>query len=185
MRHPLGLRRSQRGFSDVHLALVIAVVASLAVGGVAGVQRYMYDAQIAEPRNALFQIAEAASRAYQASTGPDGRHKLCTTSSYVPADATAVRGESYQSSQVDWNGAGDNALAGWRCLRFEIDQPQRFRYHYESAGGGGPGASYVVTAEGDLDGDGTPSRFSLHGVVDANDLLRTDPDVREETPYEK
>ena len=49
---------------------------------------------------------------------------------------------------------------GWQELGFEPDGQQRYRYRFESAGTG-DGASFVASAYGDLDCDGSQSTFQI------------------------
>jgi hypothetical protein len=72
----------------------------------------------------------------------------------VPEDALSVRGHRYQSNLADWSSSP------WRDLRFSIVQPQCYQYAFE-AQGAGAAATALVTAQGDLDGDGIRSSYSL------------------------
>lgn len=51
----------------------------------------------------------------------------------------------------------------WKTLEFQLDEPHRFRYSYEST----DGKSFTATAVGDLDCSGKPVTFTLTGSVDA------------------
>lgn len=66
----------------------------------------------------------------------------------------SVRGQKYQSNGADWSGSP------WKELRFSIIQPQCYQYSFRSSGTGST-ASAVVTAEGDLDGDGHRSSYAI------------------------
>ena len=72
----------------------------------------------------------------------------------VPEDPLSVRGRRYQSNLVDW------AASPWRELRFSIVQPQCYQYSFDAEGAGGT-AKALVMAQGDLDGDGVRSMYSL------------------------
>ena len=75
-------------------------------------------------------------------------------STAVPEDPLSVRGRRYQSNLADWS------ASPWRDLRFSIVQPQCYQYSFE-ADGAGATAKAIVTAQGDLDGDGVRSTYSL------------------------
>jgi hypothetical protein len=53
----------------------------------------------------------------------------------------------------------------WKALEFEIRRPFYFRYTYLSRGEG-PGASFTIRAEADLDCNGVTAVFEKTGVVD-------------------
>jgi hypothetical protein len=66
-------------------------------------------------------------------------------------------------------------------LRFEVEDPIHYQYEYRvggnykgpARGGPDPGPNgYEVSAEGDLDGDGKTSLFTLVGRVENGDLRR-------------
>jgi hypothetical protein len=79
--------------------------------------------------------------------------------------------------------AGD-ATTGWKCLRFSLNQPHYHQYTYSQGGpyigpargGPDPGPNgFEAAAEGDLDGDGITSLFTIVGTVDASGNLRKSP----------
>jgi type IV pilus assembly protein PilA len=107
-------------------------------------------------------------------------HGLCSNAQPVPSSMSQVRGKKYQPDrrgEVDYN-TGDT-YTGWRCLRFAVDEPQYYQYHYKVGGppvnvklpqGGMPQGlseehSWVASAQGDLDGDGHTSWFALQGYI--------------------
>ncbi len=67
----------------------------------------------------------------------------------VPRRFEQVKGKSYQSTPSDW--------AAWRLIGFSLGGPQRYQYRVEADR---DGKSARIIAEGDVDGDGTRSRFS-------------------------
>jgi hypothetical protein len=52
---------------------------------------------------------------------------------------------------------------GFRCLRFQMDEPNHYQYDYASTG---PEGRFTATARGDLDGDGETSEYVQDGAVD-------------------
>jgi type IV pilus assembly protein PilA len=164
--------RNKRGFTLVELMIVVAIIGVLAALAIYGVRKYLANAKTAEARMSLGRIAKDATVAYEKEKVDDGiiglgsvaeiAHSLCPDSSFVPATLAEIANRKYQSSPVDWNDAG------WACLKFTMNDPQYFRYQYDvtqAAATAAVGDQFVVTAQGDLDGDGVPSAFSLGGQI--------------------
>jgi hypothetical protein len=91
----------------------------------------------------------------------------------VPASAEAVRGKIYVATKTDWESAAD---VGFPCLGFSLEGPQRYRYSYEATD-----TSFVVTAEGDFDGNGKTARYTrrgrvVAGHVEIDDLEKVNPE---------
>ena len=77
----------------------------------------------------------------------------------VPARFENVRAKVYQSTKGDW--------AAWSPIKFTWESAQRYQYRVQAAK---DGMSAEVIAEGDLDGNGIKSRFSLAGHVGSHSL---------------
>lgn len=127
-----------------------------------GLARYARHAIIEEAKNNLAALFRGASGAYE------DRGQRCTSTIAVPADVP--RGVAYQPDIL----AGDFQSAGWTCLKFNMSTPMRYRYRYihggpyvgPSRGLPDPGPNgFEVSAEGDLDGDGKTSLFTLTGTI--------------------
>ena len=122
-------------------------------------------------------------------TGGRATHELCgTAAAMVPATPAEVRNVKYQPKVAEGsdyntgatNGPNRTAAGGWKCLKFEMNQPQYYRYGYavgalpptyeknptttEPAVGA---AGWYSAAEGDLDDDGRKSNFITGGQVEA------------------
>src|SRR5690606_2152923 len=95
----------------------------------------------------------------------------------VPEDALSVRGKRYQSNSADW------AASPWKDLQFSMVQPQCYQYSY-SAEGAGASARAAVVAEGDLDGDGTRSTYSLTIAPDETLEAKVSPQMTRQDPEE-
>ncbi len=119
---------------------ILGIVATLAIYSV---RRFNTAAKTAEAKNTVFAISRAAMAAY------DRDGKLCDSAGPVPATLSAKK---YHSTPTDWN--------GFACLKFSMSEPQSYQYTYTRTGD-----SFVVTALGDLDGDGVFSEFTQKGTV--------------------
>jgi hypothetical protein len=162
------------------------MVGTLGVLGALGVRTYRLNAKSSEVRNALAQIAQNASIAYEREDPVPGlaeptaaaTGRVCPAASLpVPAQASAISGKRYQSSRAEWE--VDKARnAGFSCLRFELSAPQKYQYRYEATP-----SSFLAGGRGDLDGDGRFSDFTLQGRVEAGRLLLS-PQFSETDPEE-
>ena len=153
-------------------AELLGIGAALAVNGV---RRYTASAKAVEARSTVSMLARAAVAAYEReqADAKTGTHRLCKSAtpvpSVVPRDTTYLpsgkSGEDFEQ--------GD-ATSGWRCLQVSLVQPIRYQYEYRAGGNykgpkrGGPDPGkdgFEVSAEGDLDGDGKTSLFTMTGKI--------------------
>jgi type IV pilus assembly protein PilA len=183
--------RVRNGFTMIEMMIVVVIVGVLAVLAIYGVRKYISNSKTAEARNTLGVIAKGAAEAYTkegvtgsgtVNVGVDlsggsayatqvGR-TLCPASTKVPA--TPPPAKKYQSALTEWTGN-----AGWKCLKFQMEEPQYFSYQYTVP----TTTNYVVVANGDLNGDGAPSTFQLYGSVSSGVLLAS-PTILETNPEE-
>ena len=154
-----------RAFTAIELMNFLGLAAILSAVGMFALARYVRHAKTAEAVSSVASLAAAAAEYYNTSdaTQPTGaapnsvhamRHFPPGSRVPVPEEDLSVRGKRYQSNLSDWS------ASPWRELRFSIVQPQCYRYSFASEGAGGT-AHALVTAEGDLDGDGIRSSYSL------------------------
>lgn len=169
-------QRGIRGFTLVELMIVVVIIGVLASLAIYGVTKYVTNAKTAEARLSIGAISKGAIAAYDSETmagtlltvgaSVGSSRGLCagTTSDALVPDAIAkVKGRKYQSGASEWNTGSKSS--GWQCLKFSMTGPQYYQYGYTSTGGGAANATYSAYANGDLDGDGTTSNFTLSGKL--------------------
>jgi type IV pilus assembly protein PilA len=165
----------------------VVIGGTLGVLAIYGVRKYIVNAKTAEARNAVGQIGRDAVTAYEAEViSPGGKpvRRLCASATVsVPDSIAKVRGSKYQSVPSDWelDAARD---AGFACLKFSMSLPQYFLYAYKAHGASAPDDGFQAVADGDLDGDGTTSQFSLEGRIGPTGELLLAPSLLENNPEE-
>jgi hypothetical protein len=115
-------------------------------------------------------------------------HKLCDGATVtVPTAIAAVKGKKYLANNApgkDYHIDAATQHTGFSCLKFDMSEPQQYRYAYSggtavgalsgtvaeanvaTASGAVGTASWIVSAEGDLNGDGAVfSSFATGGKV--------------------
>jgi hypothetical protein len=136
--------------------------------------RYLPSAKTAEAKNVIGAIARGVQHEYegQSTDGSSGTvastHKLCPSAQPVPPTVPKGRKEMPDAAIVESD-------PGWSCLRFTFTGPVHYQYEYRvggpykgpSRGGPDPGPDgFEISAEGDLDGNGVTSLFTLTGKID-------------------
>lgn len=156
------LKKREEGFTLVELMIVVAIIGVLAALAIYGVSRYLKHSKTAEATRNLGSIETGSKNQFQQETDTSGVgtgpfvHNFCpTATAKVPSSVPQAQKIKVPSSEWD--------ASAWKCLKFSINEPQFYSYGYTSAGSG-TAATYVATAEGDLDGNSTTSLFQLNGA---------------------
>ncbi|MEM7608642.1 MAG: prepilin-type N-terminal cleavage/methylation domain-containing protein [Myxococcota bacterium] len=176
------MKRKTDGFTLIELMIVVAIIGILAAIAIPAFINYIKRSKTSEAATNLKAMATGASVYYgqergQATLAARGAGALTVTRCVV-ADGTTGNAPSQNKTAIDWSTLPDAAT--FQQLNATPSDPVYYRYDVLTSGtvsgacGDDTAASgqvYTHVAVGDLDGDGTTSRFELAMGVDNNGQL--------------
>jgi prepilin-type N-terminal cleavage/methylation domain-containing protein len=171
-------KRDRAGFTLLEVALVVSITGMVLAVAVPTFVHTLETSKAAEASNQL-AVLYRSSAAYYAVARPTTGPKLayCVPASAGPAPLVA----SVNPVPVDFSAADVPGSATWHALDFAPKEPLRYRYSFLPHGPSclvdePPQPSTItIRAEGDLDGDGTLSRFERRAQLRAYGVLEPDP----------
>jgi type II secretory pathway pseudopilin PulG len=168
-------RRRQAGLSLTEVCVIVAVVGVLVAVFVPAFLREVRTSRIAEAGEMLGTLHRGAAAYYDASQHtPSGVRFHCLPDAAGPFPLTP----GIDAQPGDPGAAATPGSPTWRALGFAPLRPLRYSYTFAPASSGCAitatdphDAILVLTAEGDLDGDGERSHFERRDGVDARGNL--------------
>jgi prepilin-type N-terminal cleavage/methylation domain-containing protein len=148
--------KTQRGFTLVELMIVVAIIGILAAIAIPSFMDYIKRSKKSEAVLQLNKIGKNAKRLYSETSSYTT--PLVEELPHNAAEVPGCCGNPNNHCPADPKAFVDSD--GWKALDFQIDEPSLFVYNYS-----GEAATFVATATGDLDCDGTPITYSLKGTA--------------------
>ena len=164
-------RKNNDGFTLVELMIVVAIIGVLAALAIYGVSRYLKHSKTAEATRSLAAIETGSKAKYQNETivtpaTGETDHLFCgvmAEDTGTDQPAAIPKAQKIAVVTTATTGYGEGL---WKCLKFSLNAPQFYQYHYEGSGKGSTAdAAYKATAAGDLDGNSVSSLYTILGKV--------------------
>jgi type II secretory pathway pseudopilin PulG len=174
---PRKRNRHPNGFTLLEAALVVSITGMVLAVAVPTFVHTLETSKAAEASSQLATLYRNAA-AYYAVARPTTGPKLayCVPGAAGPAPLVA----SVNPVPVDFSAADMPGAATWKALDFAPKEPLRYRYSFLPHGASclvdepAQPSTITIRAEGDLDGDGTLSRFERRAQLRAYGVLEPD-----------
>ena len=161
------IKRLMAGFTLVELMIVVVILGILAAVAIPAFTRYVKRSKTSEATGSLSKIYQGEVSYYQAAA-----ERGAGTPSFIVAamNPSAVPvGAKVAPNMTAWN------AEGWREIGFSLDTA-----HYYSYTAAANATSFTASANGDLDGDTTPSTFSRGGSIVGGEVQGNTLSITEE-----
>jgi hypothetical protein len=152
-----------RQLSPVEVALGVSLAGCVLLSAAPEFLRNLRASRLTEPMD---RLSELASRATARAAGEPVESAYPAAAPLTPA--SVPRGELASDPPGTWN------HPTWRLLGFRLEVPHAYSYAFDSKNGP-ESSSFVGTARGDLDGDGSMSTFVITGDTSRSGAPRVGP----------
>ena len=143
--------KKRRAYTLIELMIAVAIIGVLASIAIPAFTKYMKRARTAEALTSIRKIYDGEVAYYQIDHILEDGSSVA--SQFVEAGPTPDRIPGVNKVTGNWNSLQ------WEAIKFAVDSPVLYMYEVNALGTGRDALFYAI-AQGDLDGDGTTSRFS-------------------------
>ena len=174
------LNRTRKGFTLIELMIVVAIIGILAAIAIPAFIKYVKQSKTSEAGMNLKTLSDGAAAYYETdhytTTGIPVSEKMFPTPAGTLADSSATvnpanipKGTKHPVTQSEWN------VEPWKSTKFSIAKPHYYRYRYHSENAANAADKFSTRAEGDLDADGSSSRFNVNASTNASGEILVTP----------